>query len=245
MTRFRIDDPAIDLEALEARVMESIERRRGSRFTEEELEELRATRLRPRPRREDLPRGLVEEMSSARARLPEVPRPPGSEPVSLEHEEEEELPATVDPEGGLYESHAPGIKGRLLRLLRRLMRPFYRSTLNLEHVLVRLRDELMERDERVRARQERSHDALKDALDRRVDGTIDWAGEHMSKMTGGLERRRERDLHLLHNLVFEHTSARLEVETLRDRLDEANRRTAQLEERQRTLERILLDRDGS
>lgn len=243
MSRFRIDDPEIDVEALEARVLESIERKRGVRFRDEDLARLRAARLEPRLRREDLPRGLVEEMSAVRGRLADPPPPPVPVPASLSEVaiDEEAWRVRVDPPCGLYESHAPGLKGRAIRLLRRLLRPFYRTTLNLDHVLVQLRNELAERDEQLARQAERAFDLLKGNLDRRVDAAGDWAGNQISAMTGTLERRHERELHLLHNLVFELTNARLEVSALQDRLDESTRRVAQLEERQRTLEQMLLE----
>lgn len=243
MARFRIDDPEIDVEALEARVAESIARKRGVRFSDEELEKLRATRLEPRLRREDLPRGLLEEMREVRGRLPDVPPSPGPVAASLSGVavDEEAWRVQVDPPGGLYESHAPGFRGRLIRLLRRLFRPFYRTTLNLDHVLVQMRNELAERDEQLARQAERAFDLLKESLDRRIDRTSDWAGGQLSAMTGTLERRQERHLHVLHNLVFELTNARLDLLALQDRLNESTRRVAQLEERQRTLERMLLD----
>jgi hypothetical protein len=243
MARFHIDDPEIDVDALEARVLESIERKRGVRFRDEELEQLRAAHLEPGLRREDLPRGLVEQMAAVRGRLPDVPAPPGPGEASLAQVavDEQSWRLRVDPPGALYESHAPGLKGRVVRFLRRALRPFYRTTLNLDHVLVQLRNELAERDEQLARQAERAFDLLKGNLDRRVDRTADWAGAHMSATTGTLERRHERELHLLHNLVFELTSARLDLITLRDRLDESSRRVAQLEERQRTLETMLLE----
>ena len=120
---FEIDEPSIDVEALEERVRASIAAKRGVRFTDEELQELRDAKLKTRLRREDLPRGWLDEMPEARSRLPEVKAPPG---------------AHVAPPTALYESGSSGLKGAFLRVARRLMRPFYRSTLNLETTLAAL-----------------------------------------------------------------------------------------------------------
>ena len=49
---FEIDDPSIDVEALEERVRAAIEAKRGVRFTDEELDELRNAELEPRLRRQ-------------------------------------------------------------------------------------------------------------------------------------------------------------------------------------------------
>lgn len=118
--KFEIDDPSIDLEALEERVRAAIEAKRGVRFTDEDLQELRAMQVEPRPRREDLPRGWLEQMPEVRSRIPERQPPPGV------HE---------SPTVSLYATGSTGVRGRMLGFLRRLMRPFYRSTLNLEAVL--------------------------------------------------------------------------------------------------------------
>lgn len=257
MTRLRIDDPAIDLEALEARVLESIERKRGRRFAEEDLERLRATRLRPRLRREDLPRGVVAEMAAARPRAPEPTPPPGPEAASLSQ-------VAIPPESWVVPAEVPvpppppevdlghGWRAALKRRLRPRLARIYRWSFEigpwldpiLEPLLVRLRqmrEELVERDEQLARQAERAFDLLKDNLDRRVDRTGDWAGSHMSTLQGGLERRQERELHLLHNLVFELTNARLDLINMQDRLNEAAQRVAALEERQRTLEKLLLE----
>ena len=69
LARFRIEGSTIDIEALEARVDAAIEAKRGTRFSDEELERLRNEPLEPRLRREDLPRGLMEELSAVRGRL--------------------------------------------------------------------------------------------------------------------------------------------------------------------------------
>ena len=50
---FEIDDPDIDVEELEKKVRAAIEARRGVRFTDKELSELRAATLEPRMRRDD------------------------------------------------------------------------------------------------------------------------------------------------------------------------------------------------
>jgi hypothetical protein len=119
-SKFEIDDPSIDLEALEERIHEAIEAKRGVRFTDEDLQELRAMQVEPRPRREDLPRSWLEQMPEVRSRVPKRFPPPGV------HE---------SPTVSLYATGSTGVRGRLLGFLRRFMRPFYRSTLNLESVL--------------------------------------------------------------------------------------------------------------
>ena len=72
MGTFEIDDPGIDVAELEERVRAAIEAKRGVRFTDEELSELRAAELKPRLRKDDMPRGLLREMPAARGRLPEI-----------------------------------------------------------------------------------------------------------------------------------------------------------------------------
>jgi hypothetical protein len=109
-----------------------------------------------------------------------------------------------------------------------------------------MQEELRERidatGERERERTERGFDLLKDNLDRRVDGTADWIGGHVSETRGRLEQRSERELQLLHNLVFELTNARLDLLHMQDRLNEMARRVQNLEERERMLERMTLER---
>jgi hypothetical protein len=189
--KFEIDDPSIDLEALEERIREAIEAKRGVRFTDEELEELRAMQVEPRPRREDLPRGWLEEMPEVRSHLPELSPPPGFD---------------ESPTVSLYTTGSTGVRGRMIGFLRRLMRPFYKSTLNLEPVLV----------------------------------SMIQATNELSEQTGQLERWHERNLHLLHNLVYELTSLNLELGRVKDRINEATRRLDMLAERENALERLAL-----
>jgi hypothetical protein len=193
--KFEIDDPSIDLEALEERIREAIEAKRGVRFTDAELEQLRATRVEPRPRRADLPRGFLEEMSEVRSRLPRISPPPGIE---------------ESPTISLYATGSAGFRGRVIGFLRRLMRPFYRSTLNLEPVLSSM-----------------------------IEATNEQ-GAWLSEVTGQLDRWHERDLHLLHNLVYELTSLNLELGRVKDRINEVTRRLDMLAERENALERLAL-----
>lgn len=196
---FEIDDPDIDVEALEERVRAAIEAKRGVRFTDEELRELRQESLEPRLRREDLPRGWFREMSAVREHLPEVEPPPGIH---------------LSPPDALYRTGSAGLKGKLLRLLRLLFRPFYRATLNLEPVLGQM-----------------------------IETTNDqgaWAGRQLSEMTGRLDRWRERDLHLSHNLVYELTDLKVGLEQMQDRINELTRRLDALKERERALERLTV-----
>jgi chromosome segregation ATPase len=138
----------------------------------------------------------------------------------------------------------------VLGLIRRLARRVFHTTTNLEEVLVQQQDyarEMVAAAERelsaVEQRLERSFDVLKDNLDARLDQTADWAGAHLSVATGTLEERHERLLHLSHNLVFELTNARLDLEQMQARLNEMARRMEELETRGRTLEKLTLDAD--
>ena len=206
MGTFEIDDPGIDVEALEERVRAAIEAKRGVRFTDEELSELRAAELQPRMRKDDMPGGWLREMPDVRGRLPEIQAPPA---------------AHVSAPTALYESGSSGLKGMFLRLARRIMRPFYRSTLNLETTLA----------------------AMVEATNEQ--GT--WAGKQLTDMTGQLENWRERDLHLLHNLVREITALRLQETHTQDRINELIRRLDALTERERALEALTYEdkRKGS
>ncbi len=252
MARIRLDDPAMDVEALEARVEQAMESRRGSRFTDAELEELRSAKLKPRLRRADLPRGLLDELSEVAASLPPVPAGPAPESVQFGQTRDGSLdrakPAADGLAARLHAVQRGDLRGRLVGVLRRFMRPAYKATLNLDHVVEGLEsrlDELAGRDDRyldyIESRLERTLDLLKDNQDRRMDRTLDWAGEHLSHVGGQLDARRERELHLLHNLVYELTDARLELRAMEDRLHEAMRRLAQIESRQRSLERLTLE----
>lgn len=243
MTRLRIDDPQIDLEAIEARVEAAIERKRGKRFSDAELEELRNTPLRPRLRREDLPRGLVGELSQVRGRLPAIAPPPAPKPADIAATRDSSFdrhPGPSDLIAALYAVQRGGIRGRVQGWIRRAMRRFYRATLNLDHVVA----ELADRDDRyldyIEGRLERSLDVLKDNLDQCLDRTADWTGAHVSSMTGQLEERHERQLHLLHNLVYELSNARLDLKHMQDRLNEMSRRMVMLEDRGRALEGLAL-----
>lgn len=251
MARIRVDDPAIDADELQARVERAIESRRGSRFSDAELKELRDAPLEPRLRRADLPRGLVDELGEAAGGLPPVAPAPGPEALQFGQTRD----TTLDRSGSdghrladrLHAVQRGGLRGRVVGLLRGLMRPFYRATLNLDHVVESLEDRarsLADRDDRyldyLEARLERTLDLLKDNQDQRVDRTADWAGQHLSALGGQLDARRQRELHLLHNLVYELTDARLQLQLVGDRLHEAMRRLAQVEERQRSLERLTL-----
>jgi len=195
MSLFEVDDPGIDVAALEERVRAAIEAKRGVRFSDEDLAKLRGAELEPRLRREDLPRGWLEEASAVRGRVPVRP-PPGVDTSLL----------TI-----LHESGSGGLKGTVLRFARRLMRPFYRSTLNLETALSMVID------------------------------AIGQQGEWLSDTAGQLDRWRERDLHLFHNLVVEVTALRLQQTHMQDRINELVRLLDALTQRERALEALTVE----
>jgi len=256
LARFRIEGSTLDVEALEARVDAAIEAKRGTRFTDEELNRLRNEPLEPRLRREDLPRGLMEELSAVRGRLQEVAAPPAVEPATVPARERPDLgsqlaPPSFGPAGHLWATGSAGLKGAFLRIIRRVARPFVRATTNLEDVLdemmIQQRDyarEMVAATERdvtsLEQRLERSFDVLKDNLDGRIDRTADWAGAQMTATSGTLEERQERALHLAHNMVVELTNARLDLQQTQARLNEMARRMTELEMRGRTLEKLTL-----
>lgn len=250
MARFRIEGSTIDIEALEARVDAAIEAKRGTRFTDEDLDRLRNEPLKPRLRREDLPRGLMEELSAVRGRLPTVPSVPAAGPAvapSRERSEEPGSQRTPPDMACLWETGSGGVRGKVLGMLRRVARRVFLVTTNLENVLVQQQDyarEMVATTERelaaVEQRLERSFDLLKDNLDARIDRTADWVGAHMAETSGTLEERQERALHLAHNMVVELTNARLDLQQVQARLNEMARRMTELEMRGRTLEKLTL-----
>jgi len=209
---FEIDDPSIDVEALEERVRAAIEAKRGVRFTDEELEELRNAELEPRLRRQDLPRGWLDGMPEARSKLPRIEPPPAAA-----------LAFKSDPE--LYTSGQSGIRGVLLRLVRRLARPFYRSTLNLDWAFFKLSGDIQE---------------LTGQINENINQQGGWAGKQFSDMTGQLDRWRDRDLHLYHNLVREITAMQLQQTHMQDRINELIRELDTLKQRERALESLTV-----
>ena len=258
MGRFRIEGSGVDVEALAERVEAAIEAKRGTRFTDEEIERLRELPLEPRLRREDLPRGLLGELAAVRGRLPDVPPAPGPEPASApSRESAPELGSQLRfPElsaGDFSRSGSPGLKGRLLGALRRMARPLFKLVFDADELVrmtMRERDytrDMVAATERnvsgLEKRLEMGFDALKDNLDRRVDRTADWAGAHMTATSGTLEQRQERALHLAHNTVVEMTNLRLDLQQMQARLNEMARRMQELETRERTLEKLALQTD--
>ncbi len=262
MGRFRIDDPDIDVAALEAEVEAQIAAKTGKLYSEGDLEELRRATLQPRVGRQNMSHGVLEEMPQVRRKLRSVGPPPG--PVATRmpdgaaaalHGDVECAPrADINPARDMYTSSSSGFKGRLLGGLRRLLRPLLRTSSNLEHVLVELVNEMRSQDQRlieqlraVRDNQEAqlraTADLLKDSLDQRIDHTADWVGEHVSDMTGQLEGRHETQLHLLHNLVYELSYARGDMDYLQDQISELNRHFEWLEARERTLEGLFMGGD--
>ena len=198
---FEIDDPSIDVEALEQRVRAAIEAKRGVRFTDEELEELRNAELKPRLRRQDLPRGWLDGMPEARSKLPEIkPAPPAM--------------LTFESGGNLYGSDHTGLRAAVLRLIRGLAKPFYRATLNLNKFCGNVNES--------------------------INTQGGWAGKQLSDMTGQIERWRERDLHLYHNLVTEITALRLQQSHMQDRINELIRELDTLKQRERALESLTV-----
>lgn len=209
---FEIDDPEIDVEELERRVKAAIEAKRGVRFTDEELDELRSAKLEPRLRREDLPRGWLAEMPAARSKLPEVAAPPPAE-----------LSFANEPE--LYTSGQSGFRGTVLRLVRRIFKPFYRATLNLDWAFLKLSGDIQE---------------LAGSANESINRQGGWAGRQLSDMTAQIDRWRDRDLHLLHNLVAETTALRLQQTHMQDRINELIRQLDSLKERERALESLTV-----
>ncbi len=260
MGRFRIDDPDIDVAALEAQVEARIAEKTGTRYTEGDLEVLRRATLRPRIERHHMSYGVLEEMPQVRGKLPPIAPPPGSvphrspagEPPSAAFVDFEGASlADINPARDLYTSSSPGLKGRLLGLFRRLLRPLFRSSSNLEHVLVQLLEEMRQEDRRLTEKLHELQQAGRTAFglqearllktaDQRIDRTADWAGDHMSDMTGQLEGRHETQLHLLHNLVYELSYARIDMDFLQDQISELNRHFERLEARERTLEGLFM-----
>lgn len=255
MTRFRIDDPGIDIEGLQARVEAAIAAKRNVRYTDRELEEIRSAPLSPRLRREDLPRGLMREISSARRLLPEVPPPPPTQPASVGDAgvRGREEPPPFDVKAALARAGAPGgAVGGVRRLFRALLSRFTGVDVEalagipgrVADTLEQLRDDLSDRarreDDRLVDLVQGSFDVLKDNLDGRIDRVQQWAGGQMSAAAGQLDERGERQLHLLHNLVFELTNARLDIRRREDEILELTRRIRMLEERERALEQLTL-----
>jgi hypothetical protein len=222
MGLFEIDDPAIDVEALEKRVRAAIEAKRGVRFSDAELEELRGAELKPRLRREELPRGWLAEMPAVRSKLAEVAAPPSA---GLRYRA-----ATVDD---LFATGHAGLKGRLLALFRRMMRPLVRASLNLEWVLARLNSDISD-----------GIGQLAGDINASVNQQGAWAEKQLSDMSGQLERWRERDLHLYHNLVTEITALRLQQTHMQDRINELIRQLDTLKERERALEALTVPPEG-
>ena len=249
MTRFKIDDPEIDVEELEARVNAAIERKRGVRFTDRELDELRTTPLQPRLRREDLPRAWIEQIPLDAVKLPTIESPPGpvtASPAEITPSNWEAMPLfhAELPDPNALPVGCQGVAGAIVRLLRRLTNPLYRATL--QPVIRQLVADRREVDRALFERINRGFDLLKDRLDQRIDATGDWAGAQLSDLTGRLERRHERLLHLVHNLVFELTAARLNMEQMQDRINDLGRRLDTLKARQSGLEKLTLEkRDDS
>ncbi len=205
MGTFEIDDPGIDVEALEEKVRAAIEAKRGVRFTDEELDELRNAELEPRLRRQDLPRGWLDGMPEARSKLPPVPTAPESE-------------LAFASEAELYTSGQTGARGAVLRLIRALFRPFYRTTLNLDWVFLK----------------------MSGSINESINRQGGWAGKQLSDMTGQLDRWRDRDLHLYHNLVREVTALRLQQIHMQDRINELIRELDTLKQRERALESLTV-----
>ncbi|HJO04774.1 MAG TPA: hypothetical protein QGG47_12470 [Acidobacteriota bacterium] len=273
MGRFRVDDPKIDVEELEARVEARIAEKTGTRFTVVDLEVLRRAALRPRLERHHLSYGVLEEMPQIRGKLSSVEPPPGATAVQPPKDDpvadvedvadvegvtasEAIQPREISPRRDLYTSGSRGLKGRLIGLLRRCLRPVVRTSSNLEHLLVTLVAEMRRQDqwlgdvasEAQDARHiaqdalKRNQDALKRNLDERIDRTADWVGAHQSQMIGQLEGRHETQLHLLHNLVYELSYARINMDSLQDQISELKRQFETLEARERMLEYLSMNR---
>jgi len=132
-----------------------------------------------------------------------------------EHLPDAEPPPQIHlvPPEGLYRSGAGGVRGKVLRSLRLLFRPFYRATLNLESVLGQM-----------------------------IEATANQ-GAWVARQLGRLDRWRERDLHLMHNLVYELSNLKLDLEHMQDRINELTRRLDALTERERALERLTVGSD--
>jgi hypothetical protein len=242
MARFRIDAPEIDVAALQRRVDEAIAAKQGTRFTAAELEEIRATPLRPRLRREDLPRGFVEQMGAVRRGLPQPGPAPAPEAVAASELQIESIAARppVDIEGLLHSGSKAGVGGKVQRLMRSLFRRL--TGIRLEPPLEELHRRIDASGDIERERSERAFDLLKENIDRRIDRVADWSGAHATELGGRLEERSERELHLLHNLIFELTNMKLDLHNMQDRINEMSRRAQNLEERERTLERMTLEK---
>jgi len=214
---FEIDDEAIDVGELEERVRAAIEAKRGVRFSDEELAELRGAELKPRLRKEELPRGWLEEMPAARSKLPEVTDAPAAD-----------LGFTSEPE--LYSSGQSGAKGAVLTVLRKLFRPFYRATLNLDWAFFKLSGDVQQ---------------LAGNVNEAINQQGSWAGQQFSDMTAQLDRWRDRDLHLYHNLVSEITALRLQQTHMQDRINELIRQLDALKERERALESLTVKKEAA
>ena len=220
MAEFNIQSDSIDVTKVMAQIRRRIKEKRGTDYTEDQIRELASVKLErildSKQVRSDLvqhyqklnsPRGLDPIVQVAPAAIPE--------------------PAPFDEET-LYSS-SPGLKGRLVRLLRRVMNPVLRIFFNPDPIIFAM------------ARQAEINKLTIQLLQRQTDlvERVNQQFERVGKKFTAREDIDKLNFEVLNNLVVEMTRLAVDVKNHKMRVESVAGRLDFDERRGRALESVV------
>ena len=220
MAEFNIQSDSIDVTKVMAQIRQRIKEKRGADYTEDQIRELASVKLErildPKQVRSD----LVQHYQKLES-------PKGLDPIA--QVAPIALPDAVPFDEETIYSSSPGLKGRLVRLLRRVMNPVLRIFLNPDPIIFAM------------ARQAEINKLTIQLLQRQTDlvERVNQQFERVGKKFTAREDIDKLNFEVLNNLVVEMTRLAVDVKNHKMRVESVAGRLDFDERRNRALESVV------
>jgi len=220
MAEFNIQSDSVDVTKVMAQIRRRIKEKRGADYTEEQIRELASVKLErildPKQVRSD----LVQHYQKLES-------PKGLEPIA--QTEPAVIPDAVPFDEETIYSSSPGLKGRLVRLVRRVMNPVLRIFLNPDPIIFAM------------ARQAEINKLTIQLLQRQTDlvERVNQQFERVGKKFTAREDIDKLNFEVLNNLVVEMTRLAVDVKNHKMRVESVAGRLDFDERRNRALESVV------